>query len=382
MDVVNLGIEVNHGPNVEFSAYVVPLICQPLKNQSVIDASKTYPQLANLYLADFSAGQHDAEVDILIGSDYYWKIVTGRTRRGEDGPIAIQTKLGWVLSGPAEITPPQGSQSSNLVTIHTLKCATQEIESKNDDLVQELRKFWDLETLGIKPQCVHEEFLDSIKYKVTHYEVNLPWKPDHPMLSDNCGLSKKRLTGLLKRLENEPEVLKEYDNVIRDQIKRAIVELVEEMSGEVGKVHYLPHHAVIRSDKSTTKLRVVYDASAKSSEPSLNDCLYSNPVLTQNIVEIMLRFRTHRIALTGDIEKAFLMVRVAESDRDSLRFLWVDDVCKTEPKILPLRFTRVVFGVTSSPFLLNATVKHHIERYRNNDPMFVEKILNSTYVIC
>ena len=69
-----------------------------------------------------------------------------------------------------------------------------------------------------------------------------------------------------------------------------------------------------------------------------------------------------------------------DSDRDVLRFLWVDAIAKPSPEIVVLRFTRVVFGVSSSPFLLNATVKHHIERYKEADPEFVEKFLRSIYV--
>ena len=149
----------------------------------------------------------------------------------------------------------------------------------------------------------------------------MPWRPDHAELPDDYDLSKPRLLGLLKRLRNEPDILKEYDNVIRDQLNKGIVESVPERNEGSKRTHYLPHHAVIRQDKATTKLRVVYDASAKSMGPSLNDCLYSGPSLTQNIVDIMLRFRAHKVALTGDIEKAFLMIHVAESDRDALRFL-------------------------------------------------------------
>ena len=70
------------------------------------------------------------------------------------------------------------------------------------------------------------------------------------------------------------------------------------------------------------------------------------------------------MAVTADIEKAFLMVSVEESDRDALRFLWVHSVEENPPKIQSLRFTRVVFGVPSSPFLLNATIRYHMERYR------------------
>jgi len=71
---------------------------------------------------------------------------------------------------------------------------------------------------------------------------------------------------------------------------------------------------------------------------------------------------------------------MTEEDRDVLRFLWVDDVEKSSPESSVLRFTRVVFGVSSSPFLLNATIKHHIERYKDADPEFVERFLRSIYV--
>ena len=86
------------------------------------------------------------------------------------------------------------------------------------------------------------------------------------------------------------------------------------------------------------------------------------------------------MALTGDVEKAFLMVGMTEEDREVLRFLWVDDIDKLSPEIVVLRFTPVVFGVSSSPFLLNATIKHHIEQYKEADPEFVEKFLRSIYV--
>ena len=86
------------------------------------------------------------------------------------------------------------------------------------------------------------------------------------------------------------------------------------------------------------------------------------------------------MALTADIEKAFLMISVADNDRNALRFLWVDDVAKEPPDIRILRFTRVVFGVSSSPFLLNATIKYHLEQYLDTRPHLVESLLRSTYV--
>ena len=146
------------------------------------------------------------------------------------------------------------------------------------------------------------------------------------------------------------------------------------------QVHYLPHYAVHRQDKKTTKLRVVFDASAKTNGPALNDCLYAGPKFGQNIMEIMLRFRVHKVALVADIEKAFLTIAMAPEDRNVLRFLWVDDISKQVPEVVVLRFTRVVFGVSSSPFLLNATIRHHMENYSTAFPEFVKMFLRSIYV--
>ena len=93
-----------------------------------------------------------------------------------------------------------------------------------------------------------------------------------------------------------------------------------------------------------------------------------------------MRFRCHQIALVGDIEKAFLMVGVNEADRDVLRFLWVKDPFSSESKVEIKRFTRLVFGVSSSPFLLNATLQHHMSKYALCDPEFVKKFLEALYV--
>ena len=83
-------------------------------------------------------------------------------------------------------------------------------------------------------------------------------------------------------------------------------------------VHYLPHHAVIRKDKQTTKLRIVYDASAWSEGVSLNDKLFSGSKFNQNISDIIVRFRTHRIALAADVEKAFLTVSISGCTKISM----------------------------------------------------------------
>ena len=150
--------------------------------------------------------------------------------------------------------------------------------------------------------------------------VSFPWKPLQKKLPSNFTLAKKRLLGLLNRLRHNPDIRREYQAVIQNQLQQGIVEEVIEgtLTNTDARAHYLSHHAVIRKDKQTTKLRIVYDASACSEGISLNDSLFSGPKFNQNILDIIVRFRTYKIALVADVEKAFLMVSVCSKDRDAI----------------------------------------------------------------
>lgn len=292
--------------------------------------------------------------------------------------MAIETKLGWILSGPVEAQV--GASYLTVCATHTLKIEACAIEHNLDN---QLKQFWELEALGIcsDEPSVYDQFMQRITFNGERYEVSLPWKPNHPPLPDHYDLCCKRLFSLLRRLKQNPSLLAGYDSVMKEQLERGMIEEVKENPESLhDHVHYLPHHGVVRQDKSTTKLRVVYDASARTSGPSLNDCLYAGPSFGPSIFDILLRFRLHPVIVAGVIEKAFLMVSVKEEDRDTLRFLWVRDIKEDNPEVMILRFTRVAFGVSSSPFLLNATIKHHMETYREVDPGFIKKLLHSIYV--
>ena len=228
---------------------------------------------------------------------------------------------------------------------------------------------------------MYKEFVDNITFNGKRYSVKLPWKEGRDVLDSNYELSLSRMKGQVRKLRKDPEVLREYDSVIKEQLASGVIEKVEE-SGKADRVHYIPHLAVIRKEASTTKLRVVYDASAKSGKESasLNDCLHKGPSLTPLLFDILLRFREKRVALIGDIEKAFLNIEVDKEDRDFLRFLWLDGVSDPSSEIVVYRFCRVVFGLNASPFLLNATLRHHISKFKDEDPEFVRRMIESFYV--
>ena len=176
----------------------------------------------------------------------------------------------------------------------------------------------------------------------------------------------------------------EYDKIIKQYITDNIVEIVpSDDSGEPSKVHYLPHRAVIRENRETTKVRIVYDASAcLKNEPSLNDCLYAGPCLLPKIFDILHRFRVRAVGIISDIQQAFLNIEVVDEHRDLLRFLWPTDIYDDSSKNMTLRFARVLFGLTSSPFLLNGTIAFHLQKYIANggDLDVLLKLLRDLYV--
>ncbi|XP_071171227.1 uncharacterized protein [Mytilus edulis] len=186
-------------------------------------------------------------------------------------------------------------------------------------------------------------------------------------------------------MRKKPELLEKYNSVIQDQLDKGIVEKVEEHSTE-GSKHYIPHHAVITPSKTTTKLRIVYDASAKPNNEvnSLNECLYRGPVLLRNLCGIFMRFRLNQVAIVADIEKAFLQVGLPKGDRDVTRFLWLKNYKDRYASDTNLqdRFCRVPFGIISSQFLLAATVESHLDKYQSpiarkiKDNIFVDNFIS------
>ena len=153
------------------------------------------------------------------------------------------------------------------------------------------------------------------------YEVPLPWHDNHPAISSDYELCVNRLKSLQQKFLKEPELIREYNQIIEEQLSKGIVERVAaDKDSEEEDVHYLPHHAVIRRDRETTKQRIVYDGSAKPRERthSSNDCLETGPNYTPQLFDTLVNFRWHKIGLTADIEKAFLMVGINKRDRDML----------------------------------------------------------------
>ena len=379
-DVVEFQINAVKGDrSIIMQAFVVPEISN-IPNEHVELARDQFSHLKGLWFSDVNMKDDRLEIGILVGADFLWQFQNGRVIRGrEEEPVAIETELGWVLSGPLKCN---GDFADRNAVQANLIVQNQSL-GEPDRLENELKKLWDLETLGIREtQGVQEEFLDNISFNGDRYSVKLPWKVSHRSLPTNYENSAARLHNTLRKLKKEPEVLDEYERVIKGQAKLGVIETVHNLE-EGDKVHYLPHRAVVRRKVDTsTKVRVVYDASSKAGKKgvSLNDCLHVGPSLNPLLFDVLLRFRIYRVALVADIEKAFLNIAVDKEDRDCLRFLWPENPRENGSPIKVYRFCRVVFGLNCSPFLLNGTLRHHLMKYQVSDPTFVDRMINSFYV--
>ena len=188
--------------------------------------------------------------------------------------------------------------------------------------------------------------------------------------------SLRRLQQLLKNLEH-PNTYDQYDAIIQEQLEQGVVEPAPATAK--GGEYYIPQKAVVRENVETTKVRIVYDASAREGPnlPSLNDCLYPGPPLQNLLWSVLVRSRFYPVLLAGDLQKAFLQVRIKEEERDALRFHWKS---RDQADIETLRFTRALFGLTSSPFLLGGVIQQHLETWEQREPELVAQIRKRLYV--
>ena len=356
---------------IAIDVLIVPAIAVPLSN--VQREVKTLKYLRGLKLAH-PVTDDGFEISLLIGADSYWKIVQNRVIRGK-GPTAVQSKIGYLLSGPRPI-----NKENNKVAQHMMNVIT----SPPNPL--DLERFWKLESLGI---TLEEEaggpsdlklYMDTcISFSEGKYIAKLPWKEDHPPLPTNYAMALRRTETMIRRLRKEPCLFDKYGEIISEQIKPGFIEEVSDSSVPNHQVHYIPHHGV-KKDSVTTPIRIVYDCSCRQSadKPSLNDCLKSTPPELNDLAGILIRLRLNKYAITTDIEKALLHVSLHEKDRDVTRFLWLKDPSNPESSMTTYRFKAVLFGATCSPFILCTTIIKHLEN--NRDIWVSTHLLRDIYV--
>ncbi|GFQ65427.1 putative pao retrotransposon peptidase superfamily [Trichonephila clavata] len=238
----------------------------------------------------------------------------------ENGLFAIKSVFGWVVAGANLLRHGEQNFSQNIATM------------KNVAVMTDLKLFWELDSIGINNECENlslsdkkciDNFENNLTYRGNRYETKLLWKSIPEELDCNFETAKRRFDNLKIKLNKNKDICEKYKRIIDEQLKNGIVE--ECRGNSLFSGYFMPHQAVIRPEKETSRVRIVFDASSKGkNSKSLNDLLFSGPNLIPDLLHIILKFRKYEIAFCGDIEKAFLNISIAQEDRKYLKFLWFD----------------------------------------------------------
>lgn len=386
-------VKLRNGESMSIDVNIVPTISGELYRRPIkaLNEDSVKHLIGTVGLADtLPTESESSSIEMLVGNDYYLDLVLGQRIELRPGLYLLSSKFGWILTGRSN-EQDSVNEPCMLVMTHGSNLSKTNVFASVDSVVPtkpELEDFWNVESIGIvdkqntaEDTIALKSFRESVSYDEGRYQVRWPWIEGIPEVPDNRELALGRLKSCVTKLRNKPELFKKYDDVIKDQLCKGVIEKVDQYKTD-GCVHYLPHHAIIKPDKATTKLRVVYDASAKTKadNKSLNESLYRGPVMIQDLCGMLIRFRIHPIAIVADIEKAFLQVGLQVDQRDVTRFLWLKDSSKQtigNGNVQEYRFCRVPFGVISSPFLLGATVDFHLSSYKDS---VAENLKNNIYV--
>ena len=355
------------------SAAEMPVICAPLVRTCVPQEILEY--FSHVSMADDYSRNRYLEVDILVGIDFYWKLIGTSPAVHREGLVALPSVFGYILSGCWTSTP-------TLIQTAQLLCSQRPCE-------ENMANFWNLETVGIMPKeslqgtidknPILTRFNEELEYSpsLQRYQVALPFKKSFSAddMVNNIGIAVKRLYCLHKKLGPESTLLRKHYEVLQEYEDEKIVEAVpqDEIHKSYG-VYYMPHRPIVKESSQSTRVRPVFDCSSKSyNGMSLNDLLETGPSLNPDLVSIMIRFRCWPVALSGDVIKAFLQIYTKPLYRDLHRF-----VILVNNKIIHMRFTRIPFGNTCSPFSLNAVVRFHLSSFPDDE--VVQDLRDNMYV--
>lgn len=318
-------------------------------------------------------------IQMLIGADILMQIIKpAKYSLGENMPYALDTEFGFIIIGKASIICTNSYEhcDSNVTTLFTVH---------EDPLHKLITQFWQVE----QPPDVQHLTPDIVEcenhFQETHsrcpvtgkYVVRLPFKQNPELLGDSSNIAKRRFLALENKLNSQPEFKRLYCDFMNDYLNEGHMELCGNVDAE--KPHYfLPHHGVFKHNSTTTRLRVVFDASCKTTNNvSLNQLLHVGPKLHNDISTIITNFRRYRYVFTSDVKQMFRSIDLDERDKCYQLIFWRDNPQK---QLSVYRLNTVTYGMASSPYLANRVVQQLTEDEKDNHPLASAALKHQIYV--
>ncbi|GFX86597.1 integrase catalytic domain-containing protein [Trichonephila clavipes] len=312
----------------------------------------------------------EERVQMLLGAEVFYELMLPGQFKTEGSNVIFQnTVFGFIVSGSTS-SDAKGKEHCGFI-------------QAADNLEHSIKKFWEIENVEIDSVKTSELDICEDHFKSTHsrddqgrYTVAMPLKEDPSCLGESRQTAIQRLNSLWKRLSRDKEYLSLYEKFLQEY--EDLGHMREIKADGSGVSFYMPHHGVYRPEKSTTKMRTVFNASSPStSGKSLNSIQFNGGLVQEDLFSIMVRFRKHKYAFTTDIEKMFRMINIHPEQTCLQRILWKKGI--GEP-IKTYELTTVTYGTVSAPYLATRTLKQLAMDEANNFPLAAPVVLSDCYM--
>ncbi|XP_044573912.1 uncharacterized protein LOC123258071 [Drosophila ananassae] len=305
-------------------------------------------------------------IDVLLGTDSVWAILTGNRKLDAQGNIiAISTIFGWVITSIAYQNPSITTSFLSTVDIHAT-----------------LQRFWEIEDSQITTHHDPENVKVEEHFQTTHsrdskgrYTVELPFKDADPQFTDTLQGATQRFASVERRLHRDTDLHSRYVQFMQEYISLGHMRQLnpDEILTNDGRVFYMPHHPVLGK-----KLRVVFDGSFQdSSGQSLNDTLNVGPSIQRNLFDVCVRFRLHKYVFSADIIKMFRQIWINKHHRNYQRIVWREH---PSAPLLHYQLCTVTYGTACAPFLAVRVLEQLARDYQHLYPTAARILLEDFYV--
>ncbi|XP_046387356.1 uncharacterized protein LOC124156925 [Ischnura elegans] len=352
---------------------VVPLVTSytPGTRYGVNDWS----HLKDLVLADPNFAQN-APIELLLGAAVHARVVEGDIIKGKPNqPIATATALGWIISGETNF---DYSQSTPTPTV---------LHSSEMSVDSLLQRFWLQEEINaVSVSLTPEEQACESHFKSTYsrnsdgrYVVRLPILSEKlKQLGDTYHPSMTLLFRMENKFKRDLDFQQSYCKFMQEYLVSGHMQCIPESQVNLKKYVFLPHHGVIKTSSTTTRLRTVFNGSLKTNQGfSLNDCLYAGPNLLPGIASLVSAWRKYRYAFTTDIKMMYRQILVHEADRHLQTILWRFNPLE---KVQFFLLCTLTYGLKCSPFIANRVIKQLAKDEAVNFPLGSIILSEETYM--
>lgn len=352
----------NNEPILKTTALILDNITSNLPSHKIRKLPEEYQHLK---IAD-PEFRNPASIDLLIGADLISEILTGEIKPNKlNYPTAINTIFGWCFIGK----------------VNDLK----ELEPKVflSTIESDIQRFWSLEELPEKPilnpideKC--EKLFQENHYRETsgRYVVPILLKEEPPLNQESISIAQKSLIRINKRLENQLDLKSLYFSFMQEYETLGHMTRIGPFDPN-SQAHFLPYHFVLKPESTSTRLRVVFNSSAKTiNNKSLNEFLFSGPKLQKNLFDIIVNFRIHPIVFTSDISKMYRQILILPEERKYQHILFEDQ----NKNLSEYELNTISYGTTSAPYLALRTLQQLAEDEGEQFPIAKNILLNYTFV--